>query len=49
MWTQLLLGQLIVGLMNGSFYALLALGFAIIFGLTLVQFRATRSRVVYAD
>jgi branched-chain amino acid transport system permease protein len=31
--TQVLFGQLLVGLINGSFYALLALGFAIIFGL----------------
>jgi len=31
--TQLLFGQLLVGLINGSFYALMALGFAIIFGL----------------
>jgi branched-chain amino acid transport system permease protein len=31
--TQVLLGQLLVGLINGSFYALLSLGFAIIFGL----------------
>ena len=30
---QVLFGQLLVGLINGSFYALLALGFAIIFGL----------------
>ena len=33
MSTQVLFGQLLVGLINGSFYALLALGFAIIFGL----------------
>jgi len=31
--TQALLGQLTVGLINGSFYALLSLGLAIIFGL----------------
>ena len=31
--TQALLGQLLVGLINGSFYALLSLGLAIIFGL----------------
>jgi len=31
--TQVLFGQLLVGLINGSFYALMALGFAIIFGL----------------
>jgi branched-chain amino acid transport system permease protein len=31
--TQVLFGQLLIGLINGSFYALLALGFAIIFGL----------------
>jgi branched-chain amino acid transport system permease protein len=30
---QVLFGQLLVGLINGSFYALLSLGFAIIFGL----------------
>src|SRR5689334_15685665 len=30
---QALLGQLLVGLINGSFYALLSLGLAIIFGL----------------
>ena len=30
---QALCGQLLVGLINGSFYALLSLGFAIIFGL----------------
>ena len=28
-----LFGQLLVGLINGSFYALMALGFAVIFGL----------------
>jgi branched-chain amino acid transport system permease protein len=33
MTTQVLFGQLLVGLINGSFYALLSLGFAIIFGL----------------
>ncbi|MGZ3409795.1 MAG: branched-chain amino acid ABC transporter permease [Xanthobacteraceae bacterium] len=33
MSTQVLFGQLLVGLINGSFYALLSLGFAIIFGL----------------
>jgi branched-chain amino acid transport system permease protein len=33
MSTQVLFGQLLVGLINGSFYALLALGFAVIFGL----------------
>src|SRR5437899_7817341 len=31
--TQALLGQLLIGLINGSFYALLALGLAVIFGL----------------
>jgi len=31
--TQVLLGQLVLGLVNGSFYALLSLGLAIIFGL----------------
>ncbi|PZU62588.1 MAG: branched-chain amino acid ABC transporter permease, partial [Rhizobium sp.] len=30
---QALLGQLLVGLINGSFYALLSLGLAVIFGL----------------
>ena len=30
---QALLGQLLVGLINGSFYAMLSLGLAIIFGL----------------
>ena len=33
MSTQVLFGQLLIGLINGSFYALMALGFAIIFGL----------------
>src|SRR5437899_2903665 len=31
--TQALLGQLLIGLINGSFYALLSLGLAVIFGL----------------
>src|SRR5512138_3525160 len=31
--TQALFGQLLIGLINGSFYALLSLGLAIIFGL----------------
>lgn len=31
--TQALFGQLLLGLINGSFYALLSLGFAVIFGL----------------
>src|SRR5512138_3095803 len=31
--TQALFGQLLLGLINGSFYALLSLGLAIIFGL----------------
>ena len=30
---QALLGQLLVGLINGSFYAMLSLGLAVIFGL----------------
>ena len=30
---QALFGQLLIGLINGSFYALLSLGLAIIFGL----------------
>ena len=30
---QALMGQLLVGLINGSFYALLSLGLAVIFGL----------------
>ena len=30
---QVLSGQLLIGLINGSFYALLSLGLAIIFGL----------------
>jgi len=30
---QFLFGQLLIGLINGSFYALLSLGLAIIFGL----------------
>ena len=33
MSTQALLGQLLVGLINGSFYAMMSLGLAIIFGL----------------
>ncbi len=33
MSSQVLFGQLLVGLINGAFYALLSLGFAIIFGL----------------
>ena len=31
--TQALFGQLLLGLINGSFYALLSLGLAVIFGL----------------
>jgi branched-chain amino acid transport system permease protein len=31
--TQALMSQLLLGLVNGSFYALLSLGLAIIFGL----------------
>src|SRR5207248_6511405 len=31
--TQSLFGQLLIGLINGSFYALLSLGLAVIFGL----------------
>ena len=30
---EILMGQIVVGLINGSFYALLSLGFAVIFGL----------------
>jgi branched-chain amino acid transport system permease protein len=30
---QALLGQLLLGLINGSFYAILSLGLAVIFGL----------------
>ncbi len=30
--TQALFGQLLLGLINGSFYAILSLGLAIIFG-----------------
>src|SRR5215469_8261332 len=37
-WPQLY-GQLLIGLINGSFYALLSLGLAVIFGmLTIVNF-----------
>ena len=31
--TSALLGQLLLGLVNGSFYAMLSLGLAVIFGL----------------
>ena len=31
--SQVLMGQLMIGLINGSFYAVLSLGLAIIFGL----------------
>src|SRR5258708_36836264 len=31
--TQALFGQLLIGLINGSFYAILSLGLAVIFGL----------------
>ena len=31
--TQLLMGQVLLGLINGSFYAMLSMGLAIIFGL----------------
>jgi branched-chain amino acid transport system permease protein len=31
--SQALLGQLLIGLINGSFYALLSLGLAVIFGM----------------
>ena len=31
--TQALFGQLLLGLINGSFYAMLSLGLAVIFGL----------------
>ena len=31
--TQAFMGQLLIGLINGSFYALLSLGLAVIFGL----------------
>src|SRR5262249_27426428 len=31
--SQVLFGQLLIGLINGSFYALLSLGFAVIFGM----------------
>ena len=31
--TQALFGQLLIGLINGAFYALLSLGLAVIFGL----------------
>ncbi|MGH8640680.1 MAG: ABC transporter permease subunit, partial [Burkholderiales bacterium] len=31
--TQALFGQLLIGLINGSFYALLSLGLAVIFGM----------------
>ena len=30
---QVILGQLLLGLVNGSFYAMLSLGLAVIFGL----------------
>ena len=30
---QAMMGQLLIGLINGSFYALLSLGLAVIFGL----------------
>src|SRR5215467_7257589 len=37
--TQALFGQLLIGLINGSFYALLSLGLAVIFGmLNIVNF-----------
>ena len=36
--TQALFGQLLIGLINGSFYALLSLGLAVIFGLLNINF-----------
>src|ERR671910_174547 len=35
--TQALFGQLLIGLINGSFYALLSLGLAVLFGLLIIQ------------
>ncbi len=41
---QALFGQLLIGLINGSFYALLSLGLAIIFGLLrMINFAHGRS------
>lgn len=41
---QALLGQLLVGLINGSFYAMLSLGLAIIFGLLrIINLRMARN------
>ena len=41
---QAFLGQLLIGLINGSFYALLSLGLAIIFGLLRVIYFAHGAR-----
>jgi len=45
--SQALFGQLLIGLINGSFYALLSLGLAVIFGmLNIINF--THGRPVHA-
>ncbi len=41
--SQALFGQLLIGLINGSFYALLSLGLAVIFGmLNIINFTPRR-------
>ena len=41
---QALFGQLLIGLINGSFYAMLSLGLAVIFGLlNIINFTTARS------
>ena len=42
------LSQLLLGLVNGSFYAILSLGLAVIFGLQLVQWEQSRGVRLFA-
>ena len=44
---QALYGQILLGLINGSFYAILSLGLAVIFGLlNIINFTQDRKSVV---
>ena len=47
--SQALFGQLLIGLINGSFYALLSLGLAVIFGPLLVSYFLLLCKIYNAE
>ena len=46
---QVLFGQLLLGLINGAFYAMLSLGLALIFGLLNIQPKTYWRQLLFLD